>query len=328
MQTKIANLNLMNQLKVWFQRKQADAQAKGENYSYADLARDLGYTENSSLMSQYFAGKYAGNIVLLERRISELLKRESELATLIEQSTFEDERFKFVETSVFKRLNEAAKMCQLRGQIGRLTGKSGLGKTRAILEYQKRDSGVIVIQAHKYFTAKEVFREITAKCGIEARGTIHTMMLAIVEKLKGTRRLIIIDEAEHLNANTLDEVRQLNDRAGVGVLYVGTEKFKSKITTLRGDYGYIVNRIKVPATLAPITILDAKMLIETVIEGVSKEVVKAFYDESAGDVRFMENLVFKTIVAAKNSGVKSDGGDFIQIMKDIADILLEKGVAA
>lgn len=328
MQVKIANLDLMNQLKKWFEQKQTDAQAKGENYSLADLARDLGYTENSSLMSQYFAGKYAGNLMRLERRISDFLKRELELATLIEQSSFEDERFSFVETSVFKRFNEAAKMCQLRGQIGRLTGASGIGKTRAVLEYQKRDSGVIVIQAHKYFTAREVFREIAFKCGIEPRGTIHTLMLAIVEKLKGTRRLIIIDEAEHLNANTLDEVRQLNDRAGVGVLYVGTEKFKSKITTLRGDYGYIVNRIKVPASLAPITVSDAGMLIKTVIERPSDAVVKVFYDESKGDVRFMENLVFKTLVAARNEGVKTDSTAFLQIIKDIADILFEKGVAA
>lgn len=318
----------MNQLKVWFDKKQAAAKARGENYSYADLARELGYAENSSLMSQYFAGKYAGDMVKLERRIEEFLRREVELETLIEESAFEEERFRFVETSVFKRLNEAAKMCQLRGQIGRLTGDSGRGKTRAVLEYQKRDSGVIVIQAHKYFTAKEVFREIAYKCGIEPRGTIHTLMLGIVEKLKGTRRLIIIDEAEHLNANTLDEIRQLNDRAGVGVLYVGTEKFKSKITTLRGDYGYIVNRIKVPATLAPITTSDAKLLIGTVIQNPSTAVVKAFQEECMGDVRFMENLVFKAIVAAKNAEVATNSDEFVKIIRDIADILLERGVAA
>jgi DNA transposition AAA+ family ATPase len=187
---------------------------------------------------------------------------------------------------------------------------------------------VIVIQAHKYFTAKEVFREIAYKCGIEPRGTIHTLMLGIVEKLKGTRRLIIIDEAEHLNANTLDEIRQLNDRAGVGVLYVGTEKFKSKITTLRGDYGYIVNRIKVPATLAPITVSDVKMLVETVIESPSEAVVNAFAKEAMGDVRLLENLVFKAIVAARHSGVSVNSTEFVKIIHDVADILLERGVAA
>jgi len=326
--SKIANLSVMNQLKEWFERKQAAAKARGESYSYADLARDLGYAENSSLMSQYFAGKYAGDLVKLERRIVEFLRRESELQELIEWSSLEEERFRFVETSVFKRLNEAAKMCQLRGQIGRLTGESGRGKTRAVLEYARRDSGVIVIQAHKYFTAKEVFREIAYKCGIEPRGTIHTLMLGIVEKLKGTRRLIIIDEAEHLNANTLDEIRQLNDRAGVGVLYVGTEKFKSKITTLRGDYGYIVNRIKVPATLAPITVSDVKMLVETVIESPSEAVVNAFAKEAMGDVRLLENLVFKAIVAARHSGVSVNSTEFVKIIHDVADILLERGVAA
>lgn len=47
------------------------------------------------------------------------------------------------------------------------------------------------------------------------------MFSDIVDKLKSSGRLIIIDEAEHLPYKSLELVRRIYDKANVGILLVG-----------------------------------------------------------------------------------------------------------
>ncbi|WP_157452500.1 AAA family ATPase [Chloroherpeton thalassium] len=234
-------------------------------------------------------------------------------------------RFAFTETSVWRKFYEAARLCHLYGEIGRVTGPSGVGKTTAVNEYKRRDDSAIVIRAHHRYSTREVFVDLCEACHIEPKGTVHRMMRELVTKLHHSARLLILDEAEHLSPSTLDEVRQLNDRAGIGILYVGIDRFRSRLQSLRGDYEYIVNRVKVPASLRKLTLGDAASLCRTVIPELSDECVKLYHRESGGDGRFMENHVFKSLIAARHSSVPVGSEAFAEIIAQTADILLERG---
>lgn len=65
---------------------------------------------------------------------------------------------------------------------------------------------------------------IATACGIrEPAATPKKLQDAIVARLIGSNGCLIIDEAQHLNANALDQVRSLHDAALVGIALVGNE---------------------------------------------------------------------------------------------------------
>ena len=61
------------------------------------------------------------------------------------------------------------------------------------------------------------------------------MVSGIVKKLKGSGRMIIIDEAEHLPYKALELLRRVHDKAGMGVLLVGLPRLIHKIMEGRGE---------------------------------------------------------------------------------------------
>ena len=176
--------------------------------------------------------------------------------------------------------------------IGLVTGESGIGKTRSIEWYCSNGTGVIHIRAHAKYSTKDVFADIHRALGFDGTGNVHKMMNDIVSKISGNKRLIIIDEAEHLTANTLDEIRQINDRSGAGVLYVGLPKFRAQLKTLRSKFEYIVNRISVPRRIDQLSTDDVEALVRTVLPEAAGKVSAEFHSASAGNARVLETLIF------------------------------------
>jgi DNA transposition AAA+ family ATPase len=319
---KSVNPKIKSRLLAYYQER---AQADGE-YSYADLAGELGYTKNSSLISQYFAEKYLGDVTKLEKEAERLLTRVEEKA-IINDGKQKGEAFNtFVKTSVWRKFYEAAWICHRKGQIGRVVGDSGIGKTTCANEYKRLEPNMtIVIRAHHRYSTKEVFMDIAKQVGVEPRGTVHRMLTEIVEKVKDTDRFLIIDEAEHLHPNTLDEIRQLNDRCGMGILYVGLTKFKSRLETMRGDYEYILNRIKVPSTIKRLSKIDVDALVRSVVPDISDRSVELLREYAGGSARYLENLFFKSLMVAKKRKVLATDDGFEAVITDCDNALREIG---
>ena len=67
------------------------------------------------------------------------------------------------------------------------------------------------------------------------------MMLDIIDKLKSSGRLIIVDEAEHLPYTSLELLRRIYDKAEVGILLVGMPRL---MKNLKGDKKNMLNYIQ------------------------------------------------------------------------------------
>lgn len=65
--------------------------------------------------------------------------------------------------------------------------------------------------------------------GLKKRGTSSEMLDTLIDELADTNRLIIIDEAQHLTERSIDTLRALNDRAGVGLVYAGTSDILNRM---------------------------------------------------------------------------------------------------
>ena len=118
-----------------------------------------------------------------------------------------------------------------------LHGDPGVGKTQAALQYCRdnpKSTVYIRIQAHKTSMAG-VASMLCDRLGLPQTGGSEKMWDAIHARLMNTNMLIIVDEAQLLKQNVLDELRQFPDGdelegiPGNGVALIGNSELYERI---------------------------------------------------------------------------------------------------
>ncbi|WP_240193731.1 AAA family ATPase [Sphingomonas paucimobilis] len=64
----------------------------------------------------------------------------------------------------------------------------------------------------------------------KCKGQAHVLTESVCNQLRGRRGLLIIDEAQHLNEKSLDEIRGWYDETGSGIALVGNIKVLTRLT--------------------------------------------------------------------------------------------------
>jgi DNA transposition AAA+ family ATPase len=210
-----------------------------------------------------------------------------------------------------------ARICHLDREIGVCYGAAGLGKTEAVKEYAKRNQDVILIEVDLGHTAKALFSELHRVLGMEGFGTVHSMFNDVVEKLKDSGRLIIVDEAEHLPYKALELLRRVYDKAGVGIMLVGMPRLLSNLRGRRGEYAQLYSRVGIAARLEGLSIGDTQMIVDSVIPS-ANGLSRAFHSASLGNTRTLSKLIARSLrVAELNSTNLSP-----QVIKETANLLI------
>jgi len=159
---------------------------------------------------------------------------------------------------------------KLRG-IGTIVGVSGIGKSMTIQTIVQTDfpSAILVevnpgcarpldflraiLAGERSPGLSSTMRARTGHWGQHVRHTADAFNLA-VNRLAGSGRLIIIDEAENLSNDTFNVLRQLHDATGCPVALVGRPPLQDRISrTIRDPSigGSLVGRICIQHTLEP-----------------------------------------------------------------------------
>ena len=157
-------------------------------YTQSQVAAKLGVS--AATVNQYLQGKYKGDTVALDKKVEQLLTRSVEKAKEV--------KIGFVPTETAQNIMEAAGLTHAMGDIYLIIGDAGLGKTVALREYAARHADVIFVEIEPTYSPKVLLAAIAAKLGLQAPRNNHDAMSMIVEKLKGSERLLIVDEAELL----------------------------------------------------------------------------------------------------------------------------------
>jgi len=256
-----------------------------KNLSLNGIARSMGVSE--ATISQWMNNKYTGNNSRIEKKVRAYLSRYHE------RSIRPEKNLQFVDTRVSKKIFEIARVCHLENELGIVVGDSGIGKTRAANEYALQNEDVIMIESDLTFTAKVLVSEIARKVGLSGIGGLHAIFEEVVEKLKDSNRLIIVDEAEHQPIRSIDILRRIGDRTGCGILLVGLPQLLHRLRGLRGDYQYIYNRIGIGAILKPATEKDIELLVKNEIPE-ADGICKTFSEKADGSIRVLEKLLYRS----------------------------------
>ncbi len=189
-----------------------------------------------AMLSSFLAGTY--------KTPHTLLPKIEQLLNITEQKEVAPVEPDFVETTVSNMVMNAISYCHVQGKIAVIYGDAGVGKTMAINEYCRKNSLAIKITIAPSYSSMSGVNELLAeKLGVRERVS-RKIYSEIIAKLKGSGRVIIIDEAQHLTVRTLNHIRCLADESGIGVALIGNDEVYTKMKgSGRADFAQLFSRI-------------------------------------------------------------------------------------
>jgi len=246
------------------------------------------------------------------------------LDTITRQKEREDENITdnpFVETSVYVSVRAACKRAHKYRSFSVVSAFVGTGKTKSLKRYAELHPNCIVIEATPDMNTPVLLRELVYKSGAIvhkthkwSNGTKSDMMEAIITRLTGSDKLIILDEADKVTPQTLEFIRRISDLAKVGVVLCGTEYLQPMIRDPRGRFGQISSRILYwSPVIKGIKEHDAKSIVEAALSDEAKltpEIHKAFYEMCDGSARV---LAHSLITGVRDYGLRK-GNDLTPSM--------------
>lgn len=206
-----------------------------QNLSQAQVASQL--NKSPTVISQYLNGVYKGDVASVDKAVEQLVNRNIEKA--------KDVKTDFVMTKTAGRILETCALAHAMNDIYLVIGEAGLGKTMALKQYVAQNPNVIMIEIDPTFSVKVLLTELCNKLGIVITGSKsnHHMMDLIVEKLKGSERLLIVDEAELLAYKPLEILRRIHDKAGIGLILSGMPRLRANLRGQKGEYKQLYSRV-------------------------------------------------------------------------------------
>ena len=235
--------------------------------SLASAAKRIGYS--TATISTYLNDTYKGNVTKLEARLNEIfanLEAEKAIAKIAGE---------YVPTSISQGVYDTIRLCHLKGGIAIECGDAGIGKTVACRQYARDYPSTSV-----YMTVNPCTATVTAflkyLCMILGlpNGRKDDMWFRITQRLNGERKVLIIDEAQHLPIKTIETIRSFFDAyPSIGVCLVGNEDTYNNLHHGKAAFAQIINRTKISETrhTEQITEHDIELLFPP-LQGKRKEI--------------------------------------------------------
>lgn len=193
--------------------------AREKRLSQQIVAKEAGISP--ATLNQWLAGKYQGDNEGIDAKLriwldADMARRAAGSAMPVAPS--------FVSTPTSARVLGALGYAQMAGDIAVSYGNAGVGKTTSC-EYYRDSSPNVWIATMDSSTAGLVtcLQEISETLGLDTGGGARAMVKRIQKRVRDTHGLLIIDEAQHLGVQALDQVRAIHDATGIGIALVGNE---------------------------------------------------------------------------------------------------------
>lgn len=203
------------------------------------LAKEI--SVSSATLSQVLKGKYAADPSAVIDKLENWLRlREERIAAPTINPGF-------VMTETAKLIINDLTYAQITESIVVLFGASGVGKSETVREYQRNHPNVWMVTASPSRSSlTECLYELAMELGLDDAPRRKGQLSRVVrQRLLNSEGLVIIDEADHLDYPTLEELRILQEETHVGMAFVGNNKVYTQLTGGRRneDFARLFSRI-------------------------------------------------------------------------------------
>jgi len=212
----------------------------------------------------------------------------------------------FVLTPTAKLIMDDLTYAQITESIVVIYGASGVGKSKTLDEYQRTNNNVWKVTASPSRSSlTECLYEIAMELGMDqAPRTKGPLARVIRQRLKGSEGLLIVDEADHLDYPTLEELRILQEETGVGMVLVGNNKVYTQLTGGRRneEFARLFSRIAKKRGIHKTKVADVRAIAEAWHVGGSTEMnVMIQISERPGGLRLLTKTIKLAAMFAKGA---------------------------
>lgn len=207
----------------------------------AHLAKELGVAP--ATVNQVLSGKYTANPKNIINKMTKWLKlREERNATPLMNPGF-------VMTKTAEQIITDITFAHAVAEDGIIViyGSPGVGKTQALKHYRANNNNVWMMFASPSRSSITAFLYgLALEMGIlNPTKRKDELSRAITNKLHRTEGIIIIDEAQHLSFETLEELRIIQEETSIPMVLSGNKKTYAKMTggARTEDFAQLFSRI-------------------------------------------------------------------------------------
>lgn len=230
-----------------------------KSYSQARIAREADLS--GTTLSQFLGGSYAGNLQNVARKLINWLNSLTERNSAGQMP----EGPEWVKTQTGEKIIAGLQYAQMANDVVVICGGAGVGKTKAIERYRKSNPNVWHVELTPATgSVLTCLQEIAFAMGMrDLTNSSAYLQRAIFAKARGTNGLLVLDEAQHLSVPALDQVRAINDQAGIGLVLCGNERVYQQMSGgNRAAYlDRLYSRVGKKIVLKKATVADADAII-------------------------------------------------------------------
>jgi DNA transposition AAA+ family ATPase len=198
------------------------------NLAQSTVAREAGISP--AALSQFLGDRYQGNNAVVASKLMAWLSNLGHRASLPPRLM---QRHDFVSTTAAKKIKSALTYAQIAPDFAVVIGEPGAGKTAALWAYQNEGTNVWIATMSPDTSGKvPMLEELGFAMGMELTGGAAAMRRQISAKVRRTGGLILIDEAQHLDAKAIETLRGIHDATEVGLVLCGNPKLLQTIARL------------------------------------------------------------------------------------------------
>lgn len=267
-------------------RGEVRATMETEGLKGTDVAREIGMPYGT--FSAWLGGSYAGRSDLKAAEAQKWL-RTRELRQ--ETQRLMPEAPRFVETQTAKDFITVFQHAQHMPDFAVIVGAPGLGKSTAACQYTRSTPNVFKVVAHpKLRSPSALMEELGVVMNSYQGGSPHRVMRGLVARLRGRNALIMIDEAQHLTAEALDQLRSIHDQAEVGVVLLGNPLVNSRLEGggRAGEFAQLTSRVGMRVSRGKAKPADIEALLDAwAISGTAERAMLTRIAQKPGALRGM-----------------------------------------
>lgn len=266
---------------------------------------------NKALVSRILRGSYPGIVETHLRKMVQTIRH-------MEERKPESDYTPFVDTHLSRLIATACRQTRITRMFGVVTANVGTGKTRALRNIAQEQHNTWLIESYPGMNSNCLIHTLIERMNISipsGRGryvnAAGRLELVINHVRMIDSGLIILDEAETVQARTLETLRRLSDLGGIGIVLTGTPALYQLIKPAGSQFDQIRSRATFfPEPVYQIKPDDARAVIAVSFEdrpeifddegNLDEELFQAFWSLSAGSLRM---LVDGLIPAMKRYGI-------------------------
>lgn len=251
-----------DELTAWREARNAAAiYAEEQRMNMSDFARFAGV--KTTTFNLWANGGYTGKVHNFTTQVQKALDAAKDAEVVAQRMVEEPD---WVETETSGRITTLLKIAQAQPGMVVVNTVPGMGKTKAAEQFCKTvPHAVMATMTPTTSKPTSMLQSLARAAGLGrvAPGDIQHKLGAKLER-NGRSTILIVDEAQNLSTDAVNQLRYLLDKHGCGIALLGNEELYSKLGSSKPDpaYAQLHGRVSARMRVMKPTEKDLRTLID------------------------------------------------------------------